>query len=121
MEKISAVGPEINQQFLLSAIAQSKCTNDPDWMNNIFRNTEGVSEIEVQLFLNGKEVSFTDVINDWWKRVRVDIDQIASKKAKEMVTMAGLEPLEQAFSQARHTIIEALRKVNPNLDLDQWD
>lgn len=117
VEKIDAVGNDIEERFVLSAISQIINTGSRGIIMNKGRH------VEVQLLINGEEVSFTQVVNQWWSQVNRMINDKAAKIAKQMVTDAGLDPVAEALQNAETIIKNALHKVNieQKLNVDVWD
>jgi len=108
-ERISAVGPSIAERFVLSAISQ--VLNDRDVFEKNFKDRGGDGGVEVELKINGVSLSFTSVINDWWKRMSDRREEDVREAAIKMVTEAGLEPVARALQDAERAVVEAIEQV----------
>ncbi len=100
-------GDSIPQRFLLSTIAASNLTDDPIFMEESKRDKGCIS---VDLRVNGRSVSFTKIIEAWWKRCEEQLDKNALEEAKKLVTAAGLERIQDALLEAENLILSALEE-----------
>src|SRR5271154_205651 len=107
-ERINAIGPSIAERFVLSAISQ--VLSDRDVFEKNFKDRGG-DGVEVELKINGVSLSFTSVINDWWKRMSDRREEDVREAAIKMVTEAGLEPVARALQNAERAVVEAIEQV----------
>ena len=105
-EMIYAVGSTTPERFVLSAISQK--VQDKEVFDKF---KQFGPDVEVELLINGIPLSFTAIVNDWWRRVKDHHEADVREAALKMVTEAGLDPVANALRDAEQAIVNAIEQV----------
>jgi hypothetical protein len=104
----------IPENFLLTAIAESKGFD--------YRNP-----VEIVFTVNGTQLSFVDVVNDWHKRYIDHMEELVEEKAKGLIkerTSDKITELETMLSKLKESVNDVLYDSgykNVHEDGDYWN
>lgn len=75
------------------------------------RRENGIEHFDIVFNVNGVDLPFDKAMQSWYERMNNRINELALKKAKEMVTAAGFEPLMEVMHDAKYNIMKKLEEV----------
>lgn len=96
VQLVQCLNHDVAGVMLINAMAQGgKYAN----LREVFNPVNGV--VRVDMKINGHPVDFVKTVEDCWDRLNRHNDELAMKRAKAMITEAGLEGLDEITDMIR--------------------
>lgn len=100
---------DIVDMFIIEAMVEKT-----DNIDTYIKGQRGPVDVEVTLLVNGIEAPFTSVAKGFMRRMQSHVEQEVLKKAKELISTSGLNPVLDALQAAEWKIEQALEQALEN-------
>ncbi len=110
--KIDILGNDTAAIILFESLIRTK-----NWQNKVL-NADGTAnrQVDVCLTIDGIEIDIISTINDMWTRQSKSIEELAAKRALEIISEVGLEELRKIEDDIRNVKYDIRKKIEKVTD-----